>query len=105
MPLNTYRNNPDYPDRYTRNKNWKKIIPIQGRPVQAAELTEIQSILQDNIKQGFDTLFKNGSVIQGLRISIVSIELVSGIKEPLNRTPFLNVFPPPNVNPREPSSS
>lgn len=72
MPLNTYKNNPDYPDRYTRNKEWKKIIPIQGRPVQAAELTEIQSILQDNIKQGFDTLFKNGSVIQGLRVSVVS---------------------------------
>lgn len=72
MALNTYRNNPEYPDRYTRNKEWKKILPIQGRPIQAAELTEIQSILQDNIKQGFDTLFKNGSIIQGLRISVVS---------------------------------
>lgn len=72
MTLNSYKNNPDYPDRYTRNKEWKKILPIQGRPLQAAELTEIQSILQDNIKQGFDTLFKNGSPIEGLRLTVVS---------------------------------
>lgn len=72
MTLNTYRNNPDYPDRYSRNKGWRKILPIQGRPVQAAELTEIQSILQDNIKQGFDTLFRNGSPINGLRATIAS---------------------------------
>jgi len=72
MSLNNYRNNPNYPDRYTRNKEWKKVLPISGRPIQAAELTEIQSIIQDNIKQGFDTLFKNGSIIQGLRISTVS---------------------------------
>lgn len=72
MALNTYRNNPEYPDRYTRNTEWKKVLPIQGRPLQAAELTEVQSIVQDNLKQGFDTLFKNGSIIQGLRISVVS---------------------------------
>jgi hypothetical protein len=72
MALNNYRNNPEYPDRYTRNKDWKKILPIQGRPIQAAELTEIQSILQDNIKQGFDTLFKSGTVIKGLKISAAS---------------------------------
>jgi hypothetical protein len=72
MALNNYRNNPDYPDRYSRNKQWNKILPIQGRPLQAAELTEIQSILQDNIKQGFNSLFNNGGIIEGLRISVVS---------------------------------
>lgn len=72
MALNNYKNNPEYPDRYQRNKNWKKILPVQGRPLQAAELTEVQSILQDNIKQGFDTLFKNGTTVQGLRLSVVS---------------------------------
>lgn len=72
MALNTYRNNPDYPDRYSRNKGWRKVLPIQGRPVQAAELTEVQSILQDNIKQGFDTLFRNGTPIKGLRVTVSS---------------------------------
>lgn len=72
MTLNTYRNNPEYPDRYSRNKQWRKILPIQGRPIQAAELTEIQSILQDNIKQGFDTLFRNGTPINGLRVTVSS---------------------------------
>ena len=73
MALNSYTNNPDYPDRYTRNTNWKKVLPVAGRPIQTAELIEIQSILQDNIKQGFNTLFKNGTVIKGLKISVVDI--------------------------------
>lgn len=74
MALNNYRNNPNYPDRYTRNTRWNKVLPVPGRPLQTAELIEAQSIIQDNIKQGFNTLFKNGSVIKGLRLSIVDIE-------------------------------
>ena len=74
MSLNNYRKNPEYPDRYTRNTGWKKVLPVQGRPIQTAELIEVQSILQDNIKQGFNTLFKNGSVIKGLRTSILNIQ-------------------------------
>ena len=73
MALNNYRNNPNYPDRYTRNTRWKKILPVQGRPLQTAELIEAQSIIQDNIKQGFNTLFRNGSIIKGLRISLLDI--------------------------------
>ena len=72
MTLNTYRNNPEYPDRFSRNKNWRKILPVKGRPIQTAEMTELQSILQDNIKQGFDTLFTNGTPIKGLRVSVSS---------------------------------
>lgn len=72
MTLNSYKNNPDYPDRYTRNKQWTKVLPVQGRPIQTAELIEVQSILQDNIKQGLNTVYKNGSVVKGLRVSINS---------------------------------
>ena len=73
MSLNKYKRDPNYPDRYTRNTGWNKILPVQGRPIQTAELIEVQSILQDNIKQGFNTLFKNGTVISGLRISVSDI--------------------------------
>lgn len=72
MSLNNYRSNPEYPDRYTRNKNWRKILPVKGRPIQAAELTEIQSVIQDNVKQGFNTLFRNGTRLKGLKTSVAS---------------------------------
>ena len=72
MALNSYRNNPLYPDRYSRNKRWTKILPVKGRAIQSAELIEMQSIIQDNLKQGFNTLFKNGTPIKGLRVSVAS---------------------------------
>lgn len=77
MTLNSYRNNPEYPDRYTRSKSWAKVLPRKGRPIQAAELTEIQSIVQDNLKQGFDTLFRSGTPIRGLRVTVASRDITS----------------------------
>lgn len=71
MVLNNYNTNPEYPDRYNRRKRWVKVLPVQGRPIQTAEITELQSILLDNLKQGFDSLFKNGSIIRGLRMNVV----------------------------------
>lgn len=72
MSLFSYKNLPEYPDRYDRNSNWVRVLPIHGRPIQTAELIEMQSILQDNLKQGMDTLFTNGSVITGLECVITS---------------------------------
>jgi len=77
MTLNSYRNNPEYPDRYTRSKGWAKVLPRKGRPIQAAELTEIQSLVQDNLKQGFDTLFRSGTPIKGLRVTVASRDITS----------------------------
>ncbi|MBD2201531.1 DUF4815 domain-containing protein [Calothrix sp. FACHB-1219] len=67
-----YKNNPLYPDRYSRDKRWVRVLPVPGRPIQTAELIEIQSLLSDQIKQGIDTLFNNGSILEGLKLSIVS---------------------------------
>lgn len=72
MSLFSYKNLPEYPDRYDRDSNWVRVLPIHGRPIQTAELIEMQSILQDNLKQGMDTLFTNGSVITGLECVITS---------------------------------
>ena len=72
MSLNNYKNNPEYPDRYNRNKKWTKVLPVKGRPIQTAELIEVQSILQDNIKQGFNSLFRSGTPIKGLRVNVSS---------------------------------
>lgn len=72
MTLFGYSSNPDYPDRYDRTKKWVKVLPVAGRHIQTAEFTEIQSIVQDNLKQGMNTLFKSGSPVTGLRIAVVS---------------------------------
>ena len=60
-----------YPDRYTREKRWVKVLPLPGRPIQTAELIELQSIQLDNIKQGFDAIYKNGSIVSGMEAEIV----------------------------------
>jgi hypothetical protein len=70
MALFDYSRDPLYPDRYKRNKNWVKVLPVPGQALQTAEVTEIQTIIQDNLKQGFNTLFKNGTSISGLRMGV-----------------------------------
>ncbi len=62
-----------YPDRYDRSKNWVKILPVPGRNLQTAELIEMQSIQEDNLKQGFNSLFKNGTILSGLKMELVSL--------------------------------
>ncbi len=71
MTLFNYKKDPQYPDRYSRDKKWVKVLPVEGRPFQSAEFIEIQSILQDNIKQGFNSLFDNGAVLSGLKLSVI----------------------------------
>lgn len=72
MTLFQYSNNPLYPDRYSRETNWVRVLPVHGRPLQTAELNEMQTILHDNLKQGLNTLFTSGSILSGLRLSLVS---------------------------------
>lgn len=70
--LFSYNTDPQYPDRYNRSTGWIRVLPVPGRPLQTAELTEMQSILHDNSKQFMDSLFRNGSPIRGLRASLVN---------------------------------
>lgn len=79
-----YKGNPIYPDRYTKESRWTKVLPVYGRALQSAELIEIQSILQNNLKEGFDTIFNNGTVLEGLKGStsnsgsILSVSFTNG---------------------------
>lgn len=52
-----------YFDDYDTTKNFHKILFVPGNPVQARELTQIQSILQEQIKRHGDHIFKNGTVV------------------------------------------
>ena len=66
--LNTYKN--DFPDTY--KDDWIKLLFNNNRPIQSRELLELQGILQNNSKKIFDTIYKNGTVISGLDITLAN---------------------------------
>jgi hypothetical protein len=66
-----------YYDDFDHNKNFRKILFKPSLPVQARELTQLQSILQDQIKKFGDHVFKHGSlVIPGNSFSDLSVSYV-----------------------------
>lgn len=56
-------NNNPYYDDYDGTKNYHQILFKPGEVVQARELTQIQSILKDQIKRFGDHVFQHGSVV------------------------------------------
>ncbi len=52
-----------YHDDYDASKGFHKIAFVPARPIQARELTQLQSILQDQVKKMGNHFFKNGTVI------------------------------------------
>ena len=56
MPQETNLNVSPYFDDFDKNKNFSRVLFKPGSPVQARELTTLQSILQNQIEQ-FGTHF------------------------------------------------
>lgn len=63
MPQETNLNVFPYFDDFDRSKNFYKVLFKPGYPVQARELTTVQSILQNQIEQFGTHTFKEGSVV------------------------------------------
>jgi hypothetical protein len=63
MPQNTNLNVNPYFDDFDKNKKFNKVLFKPGTPVQARELTTLQSILQDQIEKFGQHMFKEGSVV------------------------------------------
>jgi len=61
-----------YYDDYDEDKNYHKILYRAGRPIQARELTQTQSILQNQIEKFGGHFFKEGSIVQGAQLDINS---------------------------------
>jgi hypothetical protein len=61
-----------YYDDFDASKNYHKILFMPDRPVQSRELTQIQSIIQEQIKKHGDFMFQNGAMIVPGNISIES---------------------------------
>ncbi len=63
MPQETNLNVSPYFDDFSDDKNFKKVLFKPGSPVQARELTQLQTILQNQIEQFGHHFFKEGSMV------------------------------------------
>ena len=63
MPQETNLNVSPYFDDFDKDKNFSRVLFKPGSPVQARELTTLQSILQNQIEQFGTHFFKEGSKV------------------------------------------
>ena len=63
MAQKTNLNISPYYDDFDSKKNFYKVLFNPGRPVQARELTSLQSILQNQVESFGSHIFKEGSVV------------------------------------------
>lgn len=61
--MTTNLNKHPYYDDFDESKNFHKILFNPGRPVQARELTQLQSILQNQIARHGNHVFRNGTMV------------------------------------------
>ena len=70
MAINTNLNVDPYYDDFNEDKNFHRILYKPGYAVQSRELTQSQTILQDQIKKFGDHVFKTGSIVSGGQIFV-----------------------------------
>ena len=63
MPQNTDLNVAPYYDDFDKDNNFVRTLFRPGFAIQARELTQLQSTLQNQIEQGFSHMFKDGTVV------------------------------------------
>ena len=72
MPIETDLSIDPYYDDFDETKNFHKILFRPAVPVQARELTQLQTILQNQIERFGDNIFVEGTVIQGCNFNFDS---------------------------------
>jgi hypothetical protein len=70
MALITNFNQDPYYDDFDDDKNFYRVLFKPGNAVQARELTQLQTIIQDQIKKFGDHMFQTGSIVSGGQIVI-----------------------------------
>lgn len=65
MPINTDLNSAPYFDDFSADKHFHKILFRPHMAVQARELTQLQTILQDQIEMFGDNILREGTIISG----------------------------------------
>ena len=79
MPIKTDLNVSPYFDDFNENKNYHRILFRPSTAVQARELTQLQTILQNQIEKFGNWAFKNGDVVDGCAIT------------PINAVPYIRL--------------
>ena len=69
MPINTDLNIAPYFDDYDQENQFYKVLFKPGYALQARELTQLQTTLQNQIETFGDNIFKEGSIIKGCNIA------------------------------------
>jgi hypothetical protein len=72
MTLETSFNAAPYFDDYNANANFYRILFKPAVAVQARELTQMQTILQDQLEKFGNHIFKDGSIVEGCTINFDS---------------------------------
>jgi len=72
MSLDTDFNVAPFWDDYTEDKNFHQVLFRAGVPVQARELTQAQTILQNQIERFGQNIFQDGTIISGSNFSFDS---------------------------------
>ena len=67
--IKTLLKSQNYYDRYDKAKNWDFIGVMAGRVMQSAEFNEIQHILEEKIKALGNSLYADGTIIEGCAIT------------------------------------
>jgi len=92
MSQETNLNVSPYFDDFDANKDFYKVLFKPGYPVQARELTTLQAILQNQVEQFGNNIFKEGSpVIDGQLIPNITFPAIQ-IESQFNGAPILPYF-------------
>ena len=70
MPEKTDLNISPYYDDFSEDKKFQKVLFRAGRPLQSRELTQTQSILQNQIERFGSHIFEEGSLVTGAESDI-----------------------------------
>ena len=70
VTISTNLNTAPYYDDFDESKNFHRILFRPGLAVQARELTQLQSILQNQIDRFASHIFKEGSIVSGCEIHL-----------------------------------
>lgn len=79
-----------YFDDYDELKNFLRMLFIPGRAVQARELTQMQTILQNQVSKLGNFIFKNGTAIVGARVKINFEKIYLEVGGPLIESEWLD---------------
>ena len=63
MPILSNTNKNPYFDDFDKKKNFYRMMFVAGRPVQARELTQLQTIINNQFEEFASRFFKNGDVV------------------------------------------